>query len=61
MKIKKLEYYSAEIANEDGSVTRYIAYPNNDEIVNKINEIIEKLNEKADVEHVRHGKIGEEE
>lgn len=48
MKIEKLEYYSS---SNDGYT--FERHPNIGDITDKINEIIDKLNERDDVEIVR--------
>lgn len=44
-KIEKLEYYSSYTKDSYG----WIRHPNEDDIVDKINEIIEYINNKEDV------------
>lgn len=55
MKIEKLEYYTGGTTHRDGSLS-WERHPNNDDIVNKINEIIDKLNEWDSIEPIKHGK-----
>lgn len=51
MKIEKLEYYSS---SKGGYI--WERHPNIGDITDKINEIIDKLNERNNAEPVRHGK-----
>lgn len=51
MKIEKLEYYSS---SKEGYI--WERHPNIEDITDKINEIIDKLNERNNAEPVKHGK-----
>ena len=42
--IEKLEYYRTAKIDKDGCVREWTSHPNLDDIIDKINEIIEYLN-----------------
>lgn len=55
--INKLEYYTGGTTSKDGCYIRWEKHPNTDDIVEKINEIIDCINKSNCGAHMDKGDI----